>query len=457
MSAAAVPLVRPQGPTSWVPFGTLFEFRKRPPDFLEETARRYGDVAFFRLGQQNAYFVNQPEIIKDILVTQQSKFRKSRMLQRAKVFLGEGLLTSENPVHLRQRRLVQPAFHRDRLRGYGESMIEFGARTASRWKDGETLDVSREMMALTLAVVAKTLFNADVDSEAADIGEALSAVLGVFNAVLLPFSEYLEKLPLPYVRRFEKARDRLNQTIYRIINDRRKSGEDTGDLLSMLILAQDEDGSGGMTDELVRDEAMTIFLAGHETTANALTWTFYLLSQNPEVEARLHEELDRVLPEGRLPTVDDLPSLKYAERVFAESMRLYPPAWAIGRMVAEPYTMPAVAGQQRQHHLEPGCIILMSSYVTQRDARFFPDPLRFDPDRWLPEQVDTRPKFSYFPFGGGARVCIGERFAWMEGTLLIAILARRWKLRLVPGHPVEKHAQLTLRPRYGMRMTVEAR
>ena len=374
------------------------------------------------------------------------------MLQRAKVLLGEGLLTSEGAHHLRQRRLAQPAFHRDRLRGYGESMIEFAVRTRDRWKPGETLNIATEMMQLTLAVVAKTLFNADVDAEAGDIGESLGAVLEIFNTVLLPFSEYLEKLPLPSVKRFERARGQLDQIIYRIIAERRNSPGDHGDLLSMLLMAQDEDGSGGMSDVQVRDEALTLFLAGHETTAVALTWTLYLLSQNPEIETRLVKELDRVLG-SRLPTPDDMPSLKYVEQVFAEGLRLYPPAWAIGRMTAEPYTMPG----PHNWELEPGVILIMSPYVTQRDARYFPDPERFDPDRWLPERADQRPKFTFFPFGGGTRVCIGERFAWMEGVLMLSVILQRWQLRLSADQVVEKKALLTLRPKYGMRMRVEPR
>ena len=450
----ATTIVRPPGPRSFIPFQGLLQFRRRAPEYLQRLTREFGDVTFFHLGNQDVYLVNDPEIIKDVLVTSQGKFKKSRMLQRAKALLGEGLLTSEGAFHIRQRRLAQPAFHRDRLRGYGQSMVEYAARTRDKWHDGETLDIATEMMRLTLAVVAKTLFNADVDHEAGDIGAALGDVLEIFNTILLPFSEYIEKLPFPSVKRFERARDRLDQTIYRIISERRaQSSQDHGDLLSMLMMAQDEDGSGGMTDQQVRDEALTIFLAGHETTAVALTWTLYLLSQHPEVEAKLHAELDRVLPDGRTPTVDDMPALKYVEQVFAEGMRLYPPAWAIGRMVVEPYTMPGAKG----YELEPGSIVLMSPYVTQRDERYFPEPLSFDPDRWLPERSETRPKFAFFPFGGGARVCIGERFAWMEGVLLLAVLTQRWRLKLVPGHVVEKRALLTLRPKHGMRMTVEAR
>lgn len=444
--------VRPDGPRSLIPFRALLRFRRDGPEYLQEMAREFGDVAFFHFGQQLAYFINDPEIIKDVLVNSQTKFHKSRMLQRAKVLLGEGLLTSEGSHHLRQRRLAQPAFHRDRLRGYGQSMIEYAVRSRDRWQPGETVNVATEMMQLTLAVVAKTLFNADVDKDSGDIGESLAVVLEIFNTVLLPFSEYLQKLPLPSVKRFERARTTLDQIIYRIIAERRANPGDHGDLLSMLMMARDEDGTGGMSDTQVRDEALTIFLAGHETTAVALTWALYLLSQNPEIEARLVAELDRVLGD-RLPTFDDMPSLKYVEQVFAEAMRLYPPAWAIGRMTTEPYTMPA----PHNWELEPGTIILMSPYVMHRDPRFFPEPERFDPDRWLPENADKRPKFSFFPFGGGTRVCIGERFAWMEGVLLLAVLLQKWKLTLDPAQVVEKKALLTLRPKHGMRMRVQPR
>jgi cytochrome P450 len=234
-----------------------------------------------------------------------------------------------------------------------------------------------------------------------------------------------------------------------MIAERRASTEDRGDLLSMLLLARDEETSGRMTDKQVRDEALTLFLAGHETTANALTWTWYLLSQNPEAEAKLDAEVDRVL-EGRAPTFDDLPRLRYLEMVFSEAMRLYPPAWAIGRRTKLDYTI-------GEYTLPAQSIVLMSPYVVQRDARWFPDPLRFDPERWRPEEVEKRPKFSYFPFGGGARVCIGERFAWMEGVLLLATLAQRWRLRLVAGHRVEHRALITLRAKFGMKMIVERR
>lgn len=430
--------------------GVLRDFRKHPPEFLRSVAQQHGDFARLVLANQDMYLISNPEWIRDIFITHQANFRKSRMLERSRILLGDGLLTSEGAFHTRQRRLVQPAFHRQRLAGYGASMTECALQTRDQWRSGEIYDIAREMNRLTLAVVSKTLFSADVSSEADQIGAAINEVLGLFDMVLLPFSRFLEKLPLPFIRRFERARDLLDRIIYRMIAERRESKQDTGDLLSMLLLAQDEEGSGGgMTDKQVRDEALTLFLAGHETTANALTWTWYLLSRNPEAEGKFHDEIDRVL-DGRVPTIDDLPKLKYVEMVFSESLRLYPPAWGIGRRAIEPYH---VGG----YIIPPSAVIMMSPFVVHRDPRWFPDPEKFNPERFLPEAAAARPKFSYFPFGGGARVCIGERFAWMEGALLLATLAQKWRLRLVPGHPVETRALITLRARHGMRMTVESR
>jgi cytochrome P450 len=426
--------------------GVLPQFRKNPPLFLQSLAQDHGDIVHFRLGPQDIYLVSSPDWIKDILVTNQANFTKSRFLQRAKVLLGEGLLTSEGDFHRRQRRLVQPAFHRDRLVGYALAMVETTAQTREQWTGGAPLDMAREMMRLTLAVVAKTLFSADVASDADEIGNALTQVMILFDMVLMPFSEWIEKLPLPSVRRFEKARDFLDKTIYGIIADRRASKEDKGDLLSMLLLAQDEDSST-MSDKQIRDEALTLFLAGHETTANALMWAWYLLSQNPTAAEKFYDEVDRVL-EGRLPTFDDLPRLKYSEGVFAESMRLYPPAWVIGRRAIADYPI-------AQYTIPAKSILMMSPWVVHRDPRWFPEPEQFSPERW--SVPDERPKFSYFPFGGGMRVCIGERFAWMEGVLLLATVAQQWRFKLVPGHPVATAALITLRAKHGMKMVAERR
>jgi cytochrome P450 len=446
---ATATYVRPPGPRNPPIIGQLSSFRRDPPRFLLKIAREYGEIAFFKLGPQQVILNSSPEWIRDVLITNQHSFTKSRLLQRAKVLLGEGLLTSEAPLHTRQRRLAQPAFHRQRLGSYAETMIAYALRTRDQWHPGETRDIAVEMMRLTLAVVAKTLFNADVEKEAKEIGEALGAILHLFDIVMMPFSELMEKLPLPSVRRFQTAKASLDRIIYRIIDERRRSGDDRGDLLSILLLAQDEEGTGGMSNEQVRDEALTIFLAGHETTANALTWTWQLLSQNPEAEAKFHEELDRVLS-GRVPTPEDYPQLRFTEMVFSEALRLQPPAWAVGRMVQKPYEMAGYA-------LEPKTIILMSPYVVHRDPRYYPEPERFLPERWTPERKAERPKFSFFPFGGGARVCIGEHFAWMEGVLMLATIGQRWKLRMAEGQRVDHRALITLRPKYGMRMVIQPR
>jgi cytochrome P450 len=440
----------PPGPKGKLLGGNFPAFRRDALAYLQRAAADHGDVVYFRFGPQEVFFLNHPDYIKDVLVTHHQSFMKGRALQRAKRLLGEGLLTSENEFHRRQRRLAQPAFHRARIATYGAVMTDYAARTASRWRDGETLDISQEMMRLTLAIVGKTLFDTDVEAEADEIGAALTEVMELFDFLLMPFSELLEKFPLPHVRRFRKAKERLDATIYRIIEERRREVEDRGDLLSMLLSARDEEGDGGqMSDLQVRDELMTIFLAGHETTANALSWTWFLLSQHAGVEARLHEELDAVL-QDRTPTFEDVPRLRYAEMVLAESMRLYPPAWAIGRLALRDhevggYTIPARA------------LVLLSPYVTHRDARYFPEPERFDPGRWTERERDARPQFAYFPFGGGPRRCIGEGFAWMEGVLLISALARDWRMRLVPGQRVETKPVITLRPKYGIKMTLEKR
>ncbi|MBX9602996.1 MAG: cytochrome P450 [Bryobacteraceae bacterium] len=449
MSTAAVPVRRPPGPKSRPVVGYLPEFRKNPPPLLARFAREYGDIVYFKLGPQHTYLLNHPDFVKDVFVTHSANFTKSRILQRAKSLLGEGLLTSEGDAHKRQRRLMQPAFHHQRLIGYSRQMSRYAGLWRGRWKDGETRDIHEEMMRLTLAIVGMTLFSADVEGDAPEVGEALGQILDLFNFLFLPFSEYLEVLPIPPVRRMEKAREQLDSIIYRVIRERRASGEDKGDLLSMMLMAVDEDGAGVMSDQQVRDEAITIFLAGHETTANALTWTWYLLSQHPEVEAKLHAEVDRVLG-GRLPEFEDLPNLKYAEMVLAESMRLYPPVWAIGRRAKSDYPVGGFV-------IPGGSVVILSPWVSHHDPRWYPDPLKFDPERWTPDESGKRPKFSYFPFGGGPRLCIGERFAWIEGTMLLAALAAKWRLRLDPHQKVEPKATITLRSRYGMRMRLEAR
>ena len=447
--------------------GHIRAFWRDRTGFLTKQAM-LGDVTFLRMGPQPVFFLNHPDHIRDLFVVNAEKFVKGRALQRSKALLGEGLLTNEGAAHLRQRRMIQPAFHRNRIAEYARSMVEYADRKANSWRDGEVYDIDKEMMHLTLDIVGKTLFNADVGDDANEIGKAMTTMVELFNFLLLPFSEYLEKLPLPHSRRFKKARKTLDRVMYGIIDERRKSGEDAGDLLSMLLMAQDEDDGTAMTNEEVRDEALTLFLAGHETTANAMTWTWYLLSQNPEAEAKLHAELDSLLRsttpsaeaaatppktggELRVPAMDDLPNLKYTEAIFAEAMRLYPPAWAIGRNVA-------VAHDFGGYTAAAGTLILTSPFVMHRDARFWDRPDEFIPERWETVSVkEASQRNIYFPFGGGVRRCIGESFAWTEGILLIATIARKWKLSLTPDQKIGLQPQITLRPRYGMRMVAHAR
>lgn len=454
------------GPRQRFPGEFTIRAARDPLSFLTSAARRYGDVVQFSLGGGRAVLLAHPDDIRDVLVTNGRLFHKGRGLQRARLLLGEGLLTSEGEFHLRQRRLASPAFHRTRVESYADTMATYARRRAEQWHDGETLDVSREMAAYTLAVVGKTLFDADIEREAHEIGAALTASIEAFNFMTLPMGELLMRLPFPAVRRFERARDRLDATIYRMIAERRASGEDRGDLLSMLLLAQDTEGDGGgMSDVQLRDEAMTLLLAGHETTANALAWTWYLLSGHPEVEARLHAEVDAL--RGATPTAADLARLPYTRAVVAESLRVFPPAWVIGRTALTDYP---VRGQV----IRKGSLVLLSQWVTHRDPRWWDDAEDFRPERWVGTTDGEKAgrsegrepgrfggqrggRFAYFPFGAGTRVCIGEQFAWMEATLALATFAQRWRLQLLPNHAVTPQAIITLRVRHGLPMTVRAR
>ncbi|MBA2501577.1 MAG: cytochrome P450 [Pyrinomonadaceae bacterium] len=442
--------VRAPGPASWLPGGQLFHFRRDPLQFMTNLRRDYGDVARFRIGPQGAFLLGHPDYIRDVLVTNQESFVKGRALQRAKRLLGEGLLTSENPLHRRQRRLAQPAFHRQRIAAYADVMVACADRISARWQDEQTLDIAREMSLLTMAIIGKTFFDHDVEAEADEIGAALTEIMRLFQMLMLPYSELLERLPLPANRRFRQARERFDELIYRMIREHRRSG-DRGDLLSMLLSAQDEEtGGAGMSDEQVRDEALTIFLAGHETTANALAWTWYLLAQHAEVEAKLHDEVDRVWKTDAQLSAASVSQLPYTEMVLTEAMRLYPPAWVLGRLAVKDTEVGGYA-------IPVGSLVLMSQWVVQRDERYFPDPLRFLPERWTAEARTALPQFAYFPFGGGARRCIGENFAWTEGVLLIAALGKDWRFKFAQNQKIETQPRITLRPKNGIQMILERR
>jgi cytochrome P450 len=431
-------------------------------------ATRHGDVSWFRdLGASFA-LVNHPELVRDVLVTQQRMFHKGIGLERARLLLGDGLLTSEGSFHLRQRRLMQPAFHRERIAAYGEVMGRFAEDHVARWRDGAAVDASVEMAALTLAIAGRTLFGADVAGDTRAIGDAMDQAIDAFSFVLMPLGQYMARLPIPPARRFRAARMRMDAIVHRLIRERRAElaagAHDRGDLLTMLVRAQDAEADGaGMSDAQVRDEVLTILLAGHETTANALAWSWWFLSRHPEAERALHDEVDAVLttPGGapRAAQVEELARLPYTRMVVSESMRLRPPAFVLGRRAIVPYPVPGTPWV-----LPAGTTVFMSQYLLHRDARFWPDAERFDPERWRGEDATSggttahgRPRFAYFPFGAGTRVCIGEQFAWMELTLVLATIARRWRLAMVPGHPVEPRPVITLRARHGIRMIAHAR
>lgn len=424
-----------------------------PAEFYLKLARRYGDIVYYKFGPLDSILINHPDYIRDVLVTGNKRYGRpvgAKILSR--MLLGQGLLTSEGEFHLRQRRLIQPAFHRGRIAGYANQMVELSERMAEHWRElpqGQPVDIAQEMMRLTLSIVSRALFNADVERDAPEVGAAMEELFVSFDRSISPIHTVLSRLGMGGSSRFAEARATLDRIIYRIIDERRALKDDQGDLLSMLLMAQDEDGSGGMSNQQVRDETMTLFLAGHETTALALTWCWYLLAQHPQVEAHLHAELDEVL-NGRAPSFEDVPRLRYTEQVFAETLRLYPPAWLFGRASLVDHE---IGG----YRIPAGTTVIISPYVTHRDARHWPDPLRFDPDRWTPEASEARPKFAYVPFGGGPRLCIGEQFAWMEGMLAVATLARTWRLRLMPGQRVEPKPMITLRPKGGMKMLLERR
>lgn len=425
----------------------LRAFRRDPIGLLSQAAT-FGDVAYLRLPRFPAYLLNHPDLVHDVLVTGSPGFMKGPTMQAAKLVLGESLLTSEGEYHRRQRRMIQPIFHHDRIAGYGAAMVEHAVRTCDRWRAGQALDVHREMAGLTLSVVGATLFGTDVEAEEArSVGQALALQLSMFGRVFSPLFRLSMRLPLPSNRRFERSKVALDAVIDRMIADRRSSGATGEDVLSLMIRAQ-QDGTG-MTNAQVRDEAMTLFLAGHETTSTALTWTWYLLSQHPQVEAKLHAELDEVLG-GSRPTVADVPRLRFTEMVLTESMRILPPAWAIGRR--------ALADHRANAYVIPaGSVVIVSPYLVHHDPRWYEDPEAFVPERWTDEERARRPRYAYLPFGAGPRMCVGEHFARLEAVLILATIAQRSRLRLVPGHPVELQPVVTLRPKHGMAMTAERR
>ncbi len=405
-------------------------FEPRNPILLFEHLRKYGRAAHYRILLHDVVLLHEPADIREVLIDKASSFGKERTQKRMRIVLGEGMITSDGEQHKRGRRIAAPAFHRRRIERYAGQIVDISATLCSEWKLGQQLDIAAEMMRLALQVTARTLFDTEVTPEIHVINEQVNIIMDLYNLlVALPRAELLLDAPVPPMRRFRLAKARLDEVVDAMIQKRREEAgsaalEQRGDLLSMLLAARDDqaDGDGGtLSSEELRDQVLTLFLAGYETVANALAWTWLLLGQNPDAEARLHAELDSVLT-GRLPTLEDMPRLEYTAMVLSESLRLYPPAWAMGREVLEDVSI-------GPYRLRKGTMVFFSQYIVHRDPRWFSDPEAFRPERFTTEAKATRPRFAYFPFGGGGRQCIGESFAWMETMLALATIAQRWRLQ----------------------------
>jgi cytochrome P450 len=439
----------PPGPKGSLIMGVMRDFNRDTLGFVTR-CRDYGDVVRTRFLWVQAYFLYHPDDIESLLVTNAKSYRKAQSL-RSPFFhrlVGNGLVTSEGDFWRRQRRLAQPAFHRQRISSYGDVMVQYAQRAIAGWKDGEKRDVARDMNRLTLEVVVKTLFNSDVSNDADHVGNILTSLVKPFASQATLKWIMDNRLPTPEHRRYFNAVSEIDRIVFRMIAERRASGYDEGDLLSMLLQAQDEDGSQ-MTDSQLRDEVMTLFLAGHETTALALSWTWYLLANHPEAEQKFHAELEEVLGD-RAPTVEDLPKLKYTEMIAKETLRLYPPAYAVGREAIEETE---IGG----YRVPKGTQLFAFQWATHRDPRFFHDPDSFKPERWGPEVSEQVPKYAYFPFGAGPRQCIGNYFAMMEVVMLLATIGQRFRFTLDPDHKVEVLPVLSLRPKDGIKVIIDPR
>jgi len=426
-----------------------WQMLRRPLSFLT-SLRPYGDIVKIRLGRDWAYLAQHPELIRQVLVTDFSTFDKGGFAyEKARLLSGNGLATCPNKAHRRQRQLMQPAFHRDRLANYAAVMRDEASTMADAWRSGQVVDVNKEMTNVALSVVARTLcVIGAADKSAAELSSLLPVVFeGFYRQMLAPLG-LMQKLPLPSNRRFNRALSRMRETVVQIVEDYRKAGVDHGDLLSTLLATQDEDTGEGMTNSEIYDQVMTLLLGGSETSAATLTWAFHLLGEHPEVEERLHAEVDEVLA-GRSAGWDDLPKLSYTQRVLTETLRLYSPVWIVTRCTTAEVELGG-------HRLAPGTTILWSPYVLHRHPDFFPDPERFDPDRWLPDRAKTVPRGAMIPFSAGPRKCIGETFAMNEATIVLSTLAGRFRLRPIPGTKVPLVTRLTLTPG-SLPMRVEAR
>jgi len=447
--ATAYPVqTAPAAPKGHVLWGHLPAAARDRLGFFTSAARDYGDIVPLRFGPFRYVLVSHPDLIEQVLVTDNKSFMKGREVRLPRLTLGNGLLTSEGDFWLRQRRLAQPAFHRAQVAGYAETMVEAAERAAAGWADGETRDVHAEMLRIALDIAGRTLFGADVTTDAREIGNALEHILAAFDKQIDSKVPLPDTVPTPRNLRLRRAVGRLDAIVFRLIAERRATSEDRQDLLSLLLHARDEDGSR-MTDEQLRDEVMTILLAGHETAGIALTWLWYLLGRNAEVESKLAEELERVLG-GRPPTLADVPELRYTDMVVREVLRLYPPAWFFPRLATREVELGGYRVQRRES-------VILSPWVVHHDSRWFTDPERFEPERWADGRTGSLPKYAYFPFGGGPRLCIGAPFAMLELVLTAAALGQRFRFVPTSEQIVPPRATFTLRPGSSVPMTLHRR
>lgn len=429
-------------------------FRQNALEYLQSNARRFGDLVRFRALGRNVLQFNHPELIGELLVRDAPHQHRNLVMQRSKAVLGEGLLTSEEPLHMRQRRLAQPAFHRARIQGYAQVIAEVTSRLVSGWTTGAR-DVYADMLLLALRIVGRTLFSMEFDEDLAAIARAVDAFQYFLPLAFFPFPDLLQRLPLPVMQRIRQGRADMDRLIYGVIAERRAEPGDRGDLLSMLLAAVDTEEDGGaqarMSDMQVRDECVTVLLAGHETTANALSFILWQMALHPELQEQVADEARRVL-NGRFPTADDYGQLQRTEQVVAEGLRLYPPVWVTSRTAAEDY-------ECRGALIRKGDFLLAPQIVTHLDPRFWDDPQRFNPDRFTCEAKAARPKLAYFPFGAGNRQCIGEGLAWMEGVLCLAICMQHWRFSVPAGvsHELRLSPNVTLRPKGPVRLQLDRR
>ncbi|MFD6890585.1 cytochrome P450 [Streptomyces sp. NPDC059957] len=468
VSTAPLAIAAP-GPTGRL--RALLAMSGNPMDYFTGLRDQYGPVVRVPLGFRDLYLISDPEAVHEVLVTSHREFTKATMSVGGgkweaplSVIFGNSLTNSDGAYHRKQRRLIQPMFHHERIAGYGRAFAELSDDIQSGWRDGDRLDMSVEMTELTLAVVARTIFDVSLDSDVArTVRTAIPRDEGPLRWDSLPFARYLAKLPLPGNKRFFEGRDKLDAIVYRLMAERRQGDGEGADLLSMLLAARDADTGEPMTDQEVRDEAITMLMVGHETTANALTWSYHLLGSHPEVRDRMHQEIDEVLGD-RLPTVKDLPRLPWTDAVLSEAMRLYPPIMGMGRR-------PLVDFELCGHRIPKDSFVGIVPWVNHRDPKWWPQPERFAPQRWLknPDPVDAadeltghavqpgRPRLAYLPFGGGPRQCIGNTFSWMESVMALATVGRNWEFEPVPGYAVDPLARITVRPKHGVPMTARRR